>query len=302
MKTKVKQEQKKMKAVFLDSKTFSSTICFDKIAEQCNELVCYDFTSDKEVVERCLNADIIITNKVVINADILAQLKQLKLICVAATGMNNIDLTAAQKLKIPVMNVSDYAGTSVAQYVFSQLFEYYQNIASHNSDVQQGLWQQSSSPNHSQKQSFCFHGNAIEELAGKTFGIIGYGTLGKSVAKVAHAFGMKVLISEYKGAKEMRTNRISFEALLKQSDIISLHCPQTPETTNLIDQHALALMRENALLINTARGALIDNDALINALSNQQIGHAILDVLDQEPPPKNHPYLFFKKLRHLIPR
>jgi len=279
-----------MKAVFLDSKTFSATISFEKIAEQCVELVCYDFTLNEEVVERALNAEIIITNKVVLDNKTLTQLKNLKLICVTATGTNNIDLDTAKQLGITVKNVSNYAGTAIAQYVFSQLFEYYQRIVSHNNDVKQGLWVQNSS----KQQSFCFHGNTITELAGKTLGVIGYGTLGKSVAKVAQAFEMNVLISEHKGATEIRTNRISFEEVLKQSDIITLHCPQTPETIHLIDTHALSLMKKNCVLINTARGALIDNNALINALEHKLIDHAILDVLEQEPPTANHPLLAFQ--------
>jgi len=282
--------QAKMKVVFLDSKTFSSTISFDKIAEQCSELVCYDHTISDEVIERCLNAEIVITNKVELTGEILVQLKHLKLICVAATGTNNIDLLAAKELNICVKNVRDYAGTSIAQYVFSQLFEHYQHIASHNQNVKKGLWHKNST----KKQSFCFHGNTITELAGKTLGIIGYGTLGKSVAKVAQAFDMNILISEHKGESKIREGRVSFDYLLQHSDIVSLHCPQTPETINLIDKYALSLMRSNTVLINTARGTLIDNSALINALKSHQISHAFLDVLDQEPPPANHPLLVYQ--------
>jgi glycerate dehydrogenase len=275
-----------MKAVFLDQGTFSAAISLKEIAAQCNELVCYDFTAPNQVINRCLNVEIIITNKVLLNSEILQQLPQLKLICVAATGTNNIDLIVAKQLGIIVKNVSNYAETTVAQYVFSQLLEYFQQISKHNNDTAQGLWQQS--------PSFCYHGNHINELAGKTLGIIGYGNLGKSVANIARAFAMNVLISEHRGAKNIRSARVSFEYLLQHSDIISLHCPQTPETINLIDQSALSLMKNSALLINTARGALINNQALLQALKKNQIKHAILDVLEQEPPPSDHPLLSCK--------
>ena len=276
-----------MKAVFLDSKTFSANISFSAIAKQCNEFTCYDHSEQYEIIQRCLNADIIITNKVVLSGDILGQLPKLKLICIAATGMNNVDLNAAKKLNITVNNVSNYAGSAIAQYVFSQLFNHFQKINTHNQDVEQGLW--------SQSQSFCYHGNAIEELAGKTLGIIGYGTLAKSVTKVANAFNMKVLIAERKDSTELRSGRVSFETLLSTADIISLHCPQTAETINLIDANALSLMKNTAILLNTARGALIDNLALVNALENQKISHAFLDVLDQEPPQADHPLLCYQQ-------
>ncbi|PCI62986.1 MAG: hydroxyacid dehydrogenase [Gammaproteobacteria bacterium] len=280
-----------MKAVFLDSKTFSSSISFNGIAEQCSEFINYGFTSKEQIIPRCKNAEIIITNKVELTDHIIAQLPKLKLICVAATGTNNVDLNAAQQQNITVKNVSNYAGTTIAQYVFAQLLEYFQHINSHNNDVKQGLWQQNSTTD----SSFCYHGNAIEELAGKTLGIIGYGNLGKSVEKVAQALAMNILISEHKGATKIRAGRVSFEALLSNADIISLHCPQNPQTINLIDSSALSLMKSQAILINTARGALIDDLALITALKNQQIAYAIVDVLDQEPPSANHPLLEYQR-------
>jgi len=283
-----------MKAVFLDSKTFSSSISFNGIAEQCSEFINYGFTSKEQIIPRCKNAEIIITNKVELTDHIIAQLPKLKLICVAATGTNNVDLNAVQQQNITVKNVSNYAGTTIAQYVFAQLLEYFQHINSHNNDVKQGLWQQNSTTL-AMPASFCYHGNAIEELAGKTLGIIGYGNLGQSIAKVAQAFDMKILISEHKDAAKIRNGRVSFEALLTNADIISLHCPQNSQTINLIDSTALSLMKSQAILINTARGALIDDLALITALKNQQIAYAIVDVLDQEPPSTNHPLLEYQR-------
>ncbi len=170
-----------MRAVFLDSQTFSSSISFSAIEQQVTQLTCYSTSSAEQVFERCQGADIVITNKVVFTAAMLEKLPQLKLICITATGYNNIDIAAASKHNIAVTNVSGYASNSVAQYVLAQMLEYYQQTCHHNANTKQGHWQQS--------KTFCYHGNAITELAGKTLAIVGYGSLGQAVAKVAEAFG-----------------------------------------------------------------------------------------------------------------
>lgn len=269
-----------MRAVFLDCKTFSSNIAFAAIEQQVKELACYSTTTDVQLLERCQKADIIITNKVVITADVIAKLPHLKLICIAATGYNNVDIEAATKHNIAVTNVSGYASNAVAQYVLAQMLEYYQQTTHHNANTAQGHWQKS--------ETFCYHGNAITELAGKTLGIVGNGSLGQAVAKLADAFGMNVLISERPNTLVVRQGRISFEQLITQADIISLHCPQTTETENLINADVLAKMKSTAMLINTARGALVNSSDLLIALKNKQIAYAVLDVLEQEPPPANH--------------
>ena len=272
-----------MDAVFLDSQTFSDNISFALIKQQVTRLTCYATTTTAQIIERCQGADIIITNKVILTADILAQLPNLALICISATGYNNVDIAAAEKHNIAVTNVSGYADSSVAQYVLAQMLEYYQQSHHHNTNTTQGHWQQS--------DTFCYHGNAIAELAGKTLGIVGYGNLGKAVARLGDAFGMKVLISERVNNKTVRQGRVSFEQLLNQADIISLHCPQTPETVNLIDKSSLAKMKATAMLINTARGALVNSADLLVALTTQQIAYAVLDVLEQEPPAADHPLI-----------
>lgn len=272
-----------MKAVFLDSQTFSANITFEAIKQQVTSLTCYTTTAAEQVLERCQNADLVITNKVVLTADIVAKLPQLKLICIAATGYNNVDINAATKNNIAVTNVSGYAGNSVAQYVLAQILEYYQQTCHHNANTQQGKWQQS--------QTFCYHGNSITELSGKTLAIIGYGSLGEAVAKLAKAFGMKIVISERLDASENRQGRISFKQVIAQADILSLHCPQTTDTENLINTEILAQMKPSAMLINTARGALVNSDDLLAALQNKQIAYAVLDVLEQEPPLADHPLL-----------
>jgi len=272
-----------MRAVFLDKNTFSSAIEFSAIEKQVTQLSCYAKTLPTEVIERCLDADFIITNKVQLSAEILSALPNVKLICISATGYNNVDIEAAKHLNIAVTNVSGYAGQSVAQYVFAQLLEYYQQTNHQNSNTEQGLW--------SSSDAFCYHGNNISELAGKTLGIVGYGSLGKAVAGIAKAFNMKVLISERPKAKLTRLDRHTFEQIIEEADIISLHCPQTAETEKLINADVLSRMKNTAVLINTARGALIDEIALLHSLKNKDIAYAILDVLTQEPPLPNHPLL-----------
>ena len=272
-----------MQTVFLDQQTFSPNISLANIAEQVSELICYATTSEDLVIERCKSADIIITNKVILSKEMLKQLPQLKLICIAATGMNNVDLNAAQTLGISVDNVSGYSQASVSQYVFAQMLEYFSNTSHHNENTQQGHWQNS--------PTFCFHGKGSQELTGKKIGIIGYGNLGKAVANIAQTFGMDVLISERPYATKIRENRHSFTYVLQHADVVSLHCPQTPDTKDLINSQTLALMKNSALLINTARGALVNSNDLLQALKNNIISHAILDVLEQEPPSTEHPLI-----------
>ncbi len=272
-----------MQAVFLDQQTFSPTISLANISSQVSQLTCYATTTNQQIIERCKSAELIITNKVVLSADTIKQLPQLKLICIAATGMNNVDLVAAEKLGITVSNVSGYSQASVSQYVFAQMLEFFSKTSHHNKNTQQGRWQKSA--------TFCFHGEGSQELAGKKIGIIGYGNLGKAVSTIAQAFGMQVLIAERPNATRTRENRHSFTEVLQQADVLSLHCPQTPETTNLINSDNLALMKSSALLINTARGPLVNSNDLLEALKNNQIAHAILDVLEQEPPQADHPLI-----------
>jgi len=284
-----------MRAVFLDSQTFSSNISFSAIEQQVTTLNCYSVTTTEQVIEHCQGAAIVITNKVVFTADILAKLPQLKLICIAATGYNNIDIEAASKHNIAVANVSGYAGNSVAQYVLAQMLEYYQQTCHHNANTEQGHWQQS--------ETFCYHGNAITELAGKTLAIVGYGSLGQAVAKLAEAFDMNILISERPTFSsrniEIRQGRVSFEQAIAQADILSLHCPQTTDTTNLINAVVLDKMKPTAMLINTARGALVNSVDLLAALKTKQIAYAVLDVLEQEPPPADHPLLVALKANNV---
>lgn len=272
-----------MNAVFLDTQTFAKNANFKAIRRAVNQLSEYAITSPTEVIARCKNAEIIITNKVLLTKENLENLPQLKLICIAATGINNVDIAAAKALNIAVTNVSGYAQNSVAQYVFSQLFSYYSAIEQHNHNVKNGLWQQS--------PTFCYHGEGFTEIAGKTLGIIGYGNLGEKVAQIAKIFDMKVVIAERPQATAIRAGRLAFNEVIEQADILSLHCPHTPNTENLINADVLKRMKKSAILINTARGAVIDEDALLTALQAQEISYAILDVLKTEPPQADHKLL-----------
>ncbi len=269
-----------MRAVLLDQNTFIKGISLTSLKLPLTELTCYPSTSQSELLARCENIEIIITNKVILSASTLAKSPHVKLICIAATGTNNVDLNAARTLNIAVTNVSGYANQAVSQYIFAQLLEYYSHTHHHHKNAESGLWSKSS--------SFCYHGNGSSELAGKSLGIIGYGDLGQAVAKIAKAFDMQVLIAERAHSTTIRPNRIAFDTVVKTADIISLHCPQTTDTEQLINKQFLQKMKKSALLINSARGALVDNQALHDALKNKQIAYAILDVLDQEPPSVDH--------------
>lgn len=269
-----------MQAVLLDAQTFSHQVTFNAIKQTVAGLTSYDTTTQEQVVARCKSAEIVLTNKVLLNRETLQQLPNLKLICITATGINNVDIQAARELNIAVTNVSGYAKNSVAQYVFAQLLAHYSQIEHHNNNCQQGLWQQS--------ETFCLHGNGSTELAGKSIAIIGYGALGRKVAEIAKIFEMEVFIAERPTATSTRSGRVAFHQAMKQADIISLHCPQTPETENMINAELFQQMKNDAVLINTARGALINNKDLLNALNNGQLACAILDVLEQEPPSNDH--------------
>lgn len=272
-----------MKAVFLDQQTFIPSISIVAIENEVEQLTCYPLTSANDVLSRSIDADIIITNKVVLNKELLQALPKLKLICVAATGTNNIDLVAAKTLGIKVMNVAGYSTASVSQYIFTQLLNFFAHIQENNNQVQQGKW--------AKHPTFCLHASNFDELCHKKIGLIGYGDIAKQVEKIATAFGMEVLIAERLNNTRTREGRMSFDEVLRQADVISIHCPQTPDTEKLFSYSAFEKMQSHALLINTARGPIIDNDALKHALQNTVIGGAILDVLETEPPSPEHTLL-----------
>ncbi|OKY25917.1 D-2-hydroxyacid dehydrogenase [Thalassotalea sp. PP2-459] len=272
-----------MNCVFLDRKTFVNQVSTINIEHQVADFKAYDLTREDQIIERCKNANVIITNKVLLSEMTLAKLPKLRLICIAATGVNNVDLNAAKRLGIAVTNVSGYSTPSVSQYVFAQLLTYFSCPTLHQQIVEQGEWPKS--------PSFCVHGPGSEELANKYIAIIGYGNLGQAVATIAKAFGMKVLIAERPNASKIRDGRVAFEVALQQADIVSLHCPLTKDTDQLFDRHTFSLMKTTAVLVNTARGGVINEVDLLQALTQKEIAYAILDVLQQEPPASYHPLL-----------
>lgn len=267
--------------VFLDSSTLGADIDLSPLeALSCR---CWEMTHVEDIVERALAADYIVTNKVKITAETMARLPKLKLICVAATGTNNVDLKAAKERNIAVKNVTDYAGTSIAQLVFSYISELLLHTNHYAKLVEQGVW--SKSPH------FCVFDKPFIELAGKKIGLVGYGALARSVERVANAYDMQVLIAERKGEQQVRAGRSLFMEVIEQSDIISIHCPLTSETKDLIGDAELLQMKPSAILINTARGGIVNEAALLNALSTKQIAAAATDVLTVEPPNNDHPML-----------
>lgn len=247
------------------------------------ELQLFPYSAPADIVDRLQHADIAIVNKCRLDAAVLAQLPRLKAIMVAATGMDNIDLTAAATQGIQVFNVRDYAGTAVPQHVFALLLALSNQLCQYQQAVQRGDW--------SRSQNFCLLDYPMFELAGKTMVIVGYGSLGQATAELAKAFGMRVLIAERPDVTEVRPGRIAFNNALALADVLSLHCPLTPATQHLINRERLAQLKAGAVLINTARGGLIETEALIAALKSGQLLAAALDVLETEPPPAEHPLL-----------
>jgi len=249
--------------------------CLDSLVENWQT---FESTQAENTLSRIENADIIITNKVVINAQMMKQAKKLKLICIAATGTNNVDLNAAKENNIVVCNVTAYATASVVQHVFTLILALQTHLLEYVKLVQNNVWDQS--------KHFCLLNYPITELSGKTLGIIGFGELGKAVANAASAFGLKVIVAQSLTGN-LKPNRVELNELLAQSDILSLHCPLTAETENLINQQTLALMKPSSILINAARGGVVNEADLLYALQHKVIAAAGIDVLHQEPPNNN---------------
>lgn len=272
-----------MRGCFLDVGSMGDELDWDALTDAVDEWQWHHYTRREDVAERIAGMDIVVTNKVVLDAQTLEGADHLKLVCVAATGVNNVDTDAAARCGIPVANVTGYATPAVSQHVLALMLAHATRWASYDSAVKRGDWAAS--------EFFCLLDYPIEELAGQTLGLIGHGELGQAVGRLAEAFGMTVLVGERPGANHIRDGRVAVDELLERSDMISLHCPLTDDTHQLIDADALARMKNTAFLVNTARGAIVDSAALIAALKAGDIGGAGLDVLDQEPPPADHPLL-----------
>ena len=278
-----------MKIVILDYFTLNPGDLDDSKLKQLGDVFTYDRTSESQIVERAIDADIVLTNKVPLTADIIAELPKLKYIGILATGTNTIDIKAASAHGITVCNVPAYSTESVAQMVFAHILNHTQQVSIHDKRVKQGHWDSC--------KDFTFREANLFSLKGKKIGIIGFGETGKQVANIAQAFGMTVLIHSRTQPKALSEGYkwCSQEQLFKTADIISLHCPLTSATDKLINEQRLKLIKQGALLINCGRGGLVDEQALANAL-NAKLLYAGVDVLSTEPPSKANPLLASKNI------
>ena len=279
--------------VFLDAATYGD-ISLERFTETWDCTI-HQVTSRGETILRLAGHSVAVTNKVVIDKAMLdsAEAKDLRLIAVAATGTDIIDREEAARRGVKVCNVPGYATQSVAQFTMALILELATQAGKYANSVRGGDWQRSS--------IFSLLNYPTIELQGKKLGIVGYGNIGQTVAQMARGFGLEVLIAARPGERAPGGGRIPLEQLLSQADIVSLHCPLTPETRNLINEQSLALMKPTAFLINTARGALVDEAALIEALRQERIAAAALDVIGKEPPPADYPIIqAAKELDNLI--
>ena len=250
------------------------------------ELVVYDRTPQHLIAERCKNADIILSNKLTFNRETILELHNTKLICVLATGYNVIDINAAREKNIIVCNVPSYGTASVAQHTIALLLELTNRVGIHAKSVAEGEWLHA--------PDWCYTKTPIIELAGKTFGIVGFGNIGQQVARIVKALGMKVIYYSPHQKETDLAEYVDMQTLFAQSDFISLHCPLKKDNYQFVNKPLLQLMKPSAFLINTARGQLIHEQDLADALNQQSIAGAALDVLSVEPPNENNPLLSAK--------
>ncbi|MDX1804375.1 MAG: D-2-hydroxyacid dehydrogenase [Alcanivorax sp.] len=273
-----------MQGVFLDADTLNpDQLDLSALRALLPRWQFHGRTAPEQRLARLAGCQVAITNKVVLDAEVLSQAPALRLICICATGTNNVDLAAARSCGITVCNVSGYAGASVVQHTLALMLSLATRCHQYAADVRAGEW--------SRAGQFCLLTHPVMELAGKTLGIIGYGHLGQGVAQVAQALGMQVRVAESLQGRDQPAGRVPLSQLLAEADVISLHCPLTTRTERLVNRSFLAQMKPGALLINTARGALVDEPALATALRSGRLGGAGLDVLSVEPPPADHPLL-----------
>jgi glycerate dehydrogenase len=245
------------------------------------ELVVHPRTDPDQVVERCQGATAVLTNKVVISEAVMASLPDLRYVGLTSTGTNVVDLTAARARGIAVTNVPAYSTDSVAQLVFAMILHFAFDVAGHDAAVKAGRW--AASPD------FCFFLRPLRELAGKTLVVVGMGAIGKAVARIATAFAMEVIPAAVPGSASM--GRVPLDLALPRADVVTLHCPLTPATHTLVDRAFLSRLAPGAILVNTSRGAIVDMDALVDALGSGRLAGAALDVLPTEPPPRDMPLL-----------
>jgi glycerate dehydrogenase len=265
---------------FLEKKSIRATVRRPSFPHTWTE---YDQTASDEIFDRIADATIVITNKVKLPGELLARLPKLRLIAEAATGTDNIDLAWCREHKLPVTNIRGYAADTVPEHVFMLLLALRRQLPAYRADVAAGKWQQS--------PMFCLFNHPIRDLRGSTLGIFGRGSLGQGVARLAEAFGLRVLWGEHRNATSVREGYVPFAQVLAEADAISLHCPLNEQTRGMIGEAELRAMKRDAVLINTARGGLVDEPALLRALQEGWIAGAGFDVLSKEPPREGNPQL-----------
>jgi glycerate dehydrogenase len=273
-----------MKAVFLDRATFSSDLEL-KPPNGLSDYQVYEQTPNdaQTIIERCQHADIIITNKVKLTAEVIAKLPKLKLIQLTATGMDNVDKAACDRQGIALQNVAGYAVKSVPEHTLMLILSVMRASRHYHNQVVQGEWQTDG--------RFCLLGTPLIDLEGKTLGIIGYGTIGKRVAEIANVFGMRVLIAEHQGRVPRNSDYTAFDDVLGKSDIITLHCPLTAATHHLINDETIAKMAKQPLIVNVARGSVVDSGAVVDAVNAGKILGYASDVFEDEPIRDDDPLL-----------
>ena len=275
-----------MKAVILDYSTMGPGLDLSELAELLPDLEIYDATPANLISERLQDAEFVFANKSRLTKDLINAAPKLRFIGLTATGTDNVDLEGAERRGIAVCNVRDYCSQSVAEHVLGVLLMLTHNLHRYAGLTRSGAWQRA--------RDFCMHDYPVRELATMTMGIVGYGALGRSVAGTARNVGMNVIVSARPGAREAPSGRVAFDDLLGDADVISLHCPLTSSTTGLFGAREFSAMKPSGFLINTARGALVDSEALVDALRRGEIAGAAIDVLVTEPPAGGDPLLEYE--------
>ncbi|EEX93338.1 hypothetical protein VIOR3934_06991 [Vibrio orientalis CIP 102891 = ATCC 33934] len=277
--------------VFLDRSTIPLQIELPQLPFD-HQWLEYDLTSPDQIVERLQDAQIVITNKVVLDRAVLSQLPKLKMIAIAATGFNNVDVQCCQELGIAVANVQGYATQSVPEHVIAMMFALKRNLKGYHNDIAAGEWQRN--------KQFCFFTHPISDTAGSTLGVMGSGALGQATAALAKALGMQVLFAERKGAEQCREGYVPFEQVLATSDVVTLHCPLNEQTRHLIGRQELNSMKPSSIIINTGRGGLVDEEALVDALKQGVIRGAGFDVFTDEPADESNSLIANMHLPNLL--
>lgn len=268
-----------MKIVLTDAQTVLDDIVNADILKQFGDVSEYGLLRYDEVAEKIVDADMVICNKTILDERTLALAKNLKYIGLFATGYNNIDTEYCKKHNIAVCNAGSYSTNAVAQHTFALILEHFNNTSNYNKFVHDGLWKRS--------KTFSPFVYPLTELAGKTLGIVGFGNIGRAVAKIANAFEMRVLAYNRSEKTDENTEFVSFDRLLEESDIVSVHCPLNDDSENMFDKTAFNKMKRNALFVNTARGGVMSEQDLFDALKNNKIGGAAIDTLRVEPMEEN---------------